>query len=212
MEPSFWLERWDQGQIGFHQDRVHADLQANADWLLGERILVPLCGKSWDLPWLARCGVQVVGVELAEKAVRALVEEHELPHTVRDEGRHRVFVSDRLQVWCGDFFELPEATGPFDAVWDRAALVALEPDQRERYVDRVRRLAPGGRLLLNVVDYDPAVMTGPPFAVTADAVRQLYGADRVELVAERDVLEQEPRWAERGHRWFRSLLFRIRIR
>jgi thiopurine S-methyltransferase len=211
MEASFWLERWELGQIGFHQDRVHPDLQEHVDWLApsGERVLVPLAGKTWDLPWLARRGTPAVGVELAEKAVRALMDEHAIPHEVHERGAHQVFVADDLQVWCGDFFAVPAEAGPFAAVWDRAALVALSPEQRGAYVDHVRRLAPGGRLLLNVLEYDQALMSGPPFSVSPDVVRSLYGADRVELVAERDVLAEEPRWRERGHEWFRTWLFRI---
>ena len=208
----FWLERWEQGQIGFHQDEVHPDLLSHGDWLLGRpaRVLVPLCGKTWDLPWLAQRGAEVVGVELAERAVRALMEEHALPYTVEDRGEHRVFTSGTLSVWCGDFFALPAELGPFSGVWDRAALVALPPELREAYAAQIRRLAPGGRLLQNVVEYDEQIMSGPPFSVSAEVLRALYGP-RVQLVVERDVIATEPRWRERGHRWFRSSLYEVSL-
>ena len=75
MEGGLWAERCQEGQVGLHQIDVHQDLVTQAaDWLAGgpKVVLVPLCGKSVDLPWLAAQGHSVIGVELIETAVEAL--------------------------------------------------------------------------------------------------------------------------------------------
>ena len=64
VEADFWHERWDSGQIAFHQPHVNAQLQR---WWpeLGvptdRTVLVPLCGKSLDMGWLRDVGHPVMG-------------------------------------------------------------------------------------------------------------------------------------------------------
>jgi thiopurine S-methyltransferase len=214
MPHDFWQQRWAAGQIGFHEARVSPDLQAHTSWFLPRaqhRVLVPLAGKSWDLPWLADQGHHVVGSELVEQAVRAMFDEHARPADREPHGDHVVWRAGNLEVWQGDFFALPEAAGGCDRVWDRAALVALEPQAREDYVRKVGALAPGALLLLNALDYDPGVMTGPPFSVPPAEVLRLYGASNVEELGCTDLIETAPRWRERGHRWFHSHVYRISL-
>ena len=76
MHPEFWLERWQQNQIGFHQARVNPYLQQFWPQLgiaQTGRVFVPLCGKSSDMLWLRAQGHEVVGVEFSELAVRDVV-------------------------------------------------------------------------------------------------------------------------------------------
>ena len=72
MTPDFWIERWQKGEIGFHQEAGNDLLQKH--WpSLGVtsdcKVFVPLCGKSRDMAWLAGQGHRVVGVELSPLAV-----------------------------------------------------------------------------------------------------------------------------------------------
>ena len=63
METKFWIERWEEGQIGFHQSEVNAHLQnfwPKLDIPEGSQILVPLCGKTHDLLWLLKEGYKVL--------------------------------------------------------------------------------------------------------------------------------------------------------
>lgn len=56
MHPDFWHQRWQQNQIGFHQDTPTPLLQKHWPALgvpAGARVFVPLCGKSLDMAWLA---------------------------------------------------------------------------------------------------------------------------------------------------------------
>ena len=98
------------------------------------RVLVPLCGKSADLAWLAEQGYSVTGVDLSEIAARAFFTENSLQARVTEEPPFRVFSGERIVVYVGDFFDLNvERFGVFDLVYDRAALIALSDKVRPQY-------------------------------------------------------------------------------
>jgi thiopurine S-methyltransferase len=88
MDAAFWQARWDTGQIGFHEGRPNRYLTEFVDTLgEGRRVLVPLCGKTVDLAYLAERGHQVVGVELVEAAVIGFFAERELTRPSRTVAR-----------------------------------------------------------------------------------------------------------------------------
>lgn len=221
MEPDFWHDKWRKGQIGFHQDAVHDDLVGHADWLLGggpRRVLVPLCGKSRDLHWMARQGHAVAGVELSRLAAEAMHAEQGLDWTVDPLGPYTRLRSGSGQVLVGNVLDLgPDLAagalgGAPDRLWDRAALVALRPADRQRYVDTLTAvLAPGARVLLAALAYDPAVMDGPPWSVDEPTVRALWSHADVTLLDRQELVEDEPRWRERGHQTFRRELYAITL-
>ena len=174
-----WLTRWREGRIQFHIDTVNPILDRYVDRLLLERfgrVFVPLCGKSVDLGWLDEQGHEVVGVELAEKAVEDLFKELGRTPTITTQGAFQSYRSDGLEVLVGDLFELDaEVTGKFDAIWDRAALVALRPSDRDRYASHLREfLQSNGYILLCTISYDESKMEGPPFSVCADEVHRHF--------------------------------------
>ena len=174
-----WLTRWREGRIQFHVDTVNPILDRYVDRLLPEgfgRVLVPLCGKSVDLGWLNKQGHEVVGVELVEKAVEGLFKELGRNPTITTQGAFQSWRSDGLEVLVGDLFELDaEVTGKFDAIWDRAALVALRPSDRDRYASYLREfLQSTGYILLCTISYDESKMEGPPFSVCADEVHRHF--------------------------------------
>jgi thiopurine S-methyltransferase len=191
MEPERWLKAWDEDNTRFHKDGVHADLLAFGEaWAQGaDRVLVPLCGKTLDLGWLAERSREVVGIELAEKAIRAANGEQGF-EMVRQEGAPFIrWEGPRVTMLQGDLFDASaEHLGRFDRIWDRAAMVALAPSTRARYVDLLRdMLAPGGTILLNVFTYDQSKMDGPPFSIPRSVVEEFYEGATIEVLKEEDV-------------------------
>lgn len=78
-----WAAKWESNDIKFHKRDVHPTLAAQYDHLfpdagkgVAHRVLVPLCGKTVDMPWLARKGHEVVGIEGIPKAAEAFAREH----------------------------------------------------------------------------------------------------------------------------------------
>jgi len=200
----FWQERWARNEIGFHLDDVHPGLRRHWPRLAlpdGATVLVPLCGKSLDLAWLAGQGFKVVGVELSEKAVEAFFSEQQLEAEIVQSGPFRIYRSGALEVRCGDFFALSAAdVAECRAVYDRAALIALPQAMRQRYAALLSSILPAGcQQLLVTLDYDQAEMDGPPFAVGASEVSGLYASEwDVALLEAKEVLERNPRMRERG--------------
>lgn len=194
MDPKFWLDAWDVGRTNFHKPEVNPDLVAFAGAFLGagNRVLVPLCGKTLDLAWLTARGHEVVGVELAEKAVAALHADEGAAPTIAPLGPFQAWRTPGRTILQGDVFGLdPALVGTFDRVWDRAALIALDPPRRARYVETLRRvLRPGAVVLLVTMDYDQAKRAGPPHAVPESEVRALWAGATIERLAERDILDE----------------------
>ena len=204
MEPEFWQERWARNQIGFHLPEVNPYLQRHWSQLAlveGARVLVPLCGKSLDLMWLASHGLRVMGVELSEQAVEAFFNEQNLVPRITRRGAFTVYQADLIEVWCGDFFALDaEALVGCAALYDRAALIALPPLMRAQYAEHLSRLLPSGcQGLLITLDYDQSQKAGPPFAVTDDEVKVLFGSDwTVKTLQEQDVLGESWKFVQEG--------------
>jgi thiopurine S-methyltransferase len=94
-----------------------------------------------------------------------------------------------LDVFVGDIFALtPEQLGPVDAIYDRAALVALPPELRERYAQHLMALTGSAPQLVICFEYDQNVMPGPPHSVPGAELWRHYGAAyRLALVDARPV-------------------------
>lgn len=184
MRARFWHERWQQNQIGFHQDEINPYLQTYWPKLqlsLGSRVFVPLCGKSIDMLWLRSAGYEVLGIELSSIAVRDFFTEHQLEPTISQQGAFELWEVDGLRILLGDFFQLTAADlATCQAIYDRAALIALPPDMRLQYVAHLQQIAPAKPTLLITLEYDQAITNGPPFSVSEAEVQEHY-ADQYQI-------------------------------
>jgi thiopurine S-methyltransferase len=204
MDPDFWHERWKTNQIGFHQGDINPCLVRYWPSLTlntGERVLVPLCGKSRDMFWLLEQGFAVTGIEISPIAVEAFFAENRLTPVITREAHCVRWKSEALEILCGDFFDLGRSDiGTCDGVYDRAALIALPPALRPRYVNHlVALLDRHARGLLLTLDYNQSEMKGPPFSVSDAEVSRLFaGACTVQQLCRTDILRSQPRFMERG--------------
>ena len=193
MEKNFWLDKWKVRDIGFHASVVHPLLAKYLPELSlpsGSRVFLPLCGKTRDIHWLLSQGLRVVGIELSEIAVKELFEELEVEPKISSVGALKLYQTKDLDVFVGDFFELtPEFLGSVDAVYDRAAIVALPLPLRERYSAHLVGLTHSSPQLLITFDYDQTKMEGPPFSVTDEEVRRHYSGQFVITLLESATVE-----------------------
>ncbi|VVQ16545.1 thiopurine S-methyltransferase [Pseudomonas fluorescens] len=201
MQPEFWHKKWASGQIGFHLPEVNPYLQRH--WAAPEtaRVLVPLCGKSLDLAWLAGRGHQVLGIELSEKAIEDFFGEHQIQPQISENGVFKVYRGDAIELWCGDIFALTASdVADCAAIYDRAALIALPAPMRELYAAHLQQILPQGvQGLLITLDYDQAQIPGPPFAVGDDDVQRLLGdVWQVQVLEEQDVLGESGKFLQAG--------------
>jgi thiopurine S-methyltransferase len=219
MKEDYWLERWERDETAFHQDEVNPHLRQYWQELhLAPRstVFVPMCGKSCDMAWLLEQGHAVVGVELSHLAAEAFFVENGLAPTRVSGEKFDCYEAGRIRILCGDFFDLGKGDlANIHAVYDRGALIALPDETRKRYVAHLRDILPmppaqsseasvssGVQILLVTLDYPAGEMEGPPFAVSPEEVETLYEERNVHanirLLLHEDVLEENPRFKERG--------------
>lgn len=179
MQANFWHEKWQANQIGFHRETPNPLLVDHLNALSlaqGARVFVPLCGKTRDIAWLMSQGHRVAGGELSEIAIQQLFEELGIAPQVSSVGALKLYTADGIDIFVGDIFDLTaEVLGQVDAVFDRAALVALPLEMRLRYSAHLARITQNAPQLLITFAYDQAVMSGPPFSVTGSEVSEHYG-------------------------------------
>ncbi|KAJ8386807.1 hypothetical protein AAFF_G00166020 [Aldrovandia affinis] len=186
MDLTEWLDRWQEERIHFHQLHVHNMLESNIEKVLcgrkGVRFFFPLCGKAVDMKWLADMGHSVVGVEISEKAIKQFFEEQKLSYSeesVPEIPTAKLFESSdgKISIYQCDVYKLCSTiTGQFGGIWDRGSLVAINPCDRQRYSTLIMSLMDKDcRYLLDTVQYNPELHKGPPFFVSDEDVKNLYG-------------------------------------
>ena len=217
MESKFWQQRWQEGRISFHKSDVNPELIkyfSNIALPVGSQVLVPLCGKSIDMVWLACAGYDVVGIELVESAVQAFFAEQNITPTIteltstadkstlkRYQGQ---LAGQTITLWAADIFALSTIDiGDIDAVYDRAALIALPANMRADYSRHIVKLSNNAPQLLITLNYDQSKKDGPPFSITQQQLHQYYSADYkiVELASKSSTLNAASEILVNEHVW-----------
>lgn len=179
MEASFWLQKWENNNIGFHKSEANPALVKYFEALSlvqGSRIFLPLCGKTLDIAWLLSNGYRVAGAELAEIAIEQLFMELGVAPKISAAGEAKHYSATNIDIFAGDIFHLSsQMLGSVDAIYDRAALVALPKEIRRRYTAHLMEITHKAPQLLVCYEYDQCLMEGPPFSLSSEEVNQHYG-------------------------------------
>lgn len=215
LDQHYWAERWQQGDTGWHQPDGSPTLRQN--WLslqlvANAVVLVPFCGKTPDMLWLAAQGHHVVGVEVARQAIDEFFDDNRLSFRQwqADDGIHYCadYQQGRIEIVEGDVLALTDDTlKRCQAVYDRGALVAQTLSQRQAYYQAVYgRLAVGCKALLLTVDYPQHQKMGPPFAVgQAEVTHHLGQHWQIVLQSLEDMLPANPGYQQAGVDYAHSL-------
>ena len=218
MDAEFWLKRWREGATGFHADQVTPLLIKHWPALklpASTRVLVPLCGKSLDMGWLADQGHRVLGVELSPIAVEQFFREQQLEPAEHASSMGRHYVAGNIEIICGDIFDVDaETLSTCGAAFDRAALVALPEELRRRYTSHVYgNLARDYRGILLTFEYDQSRMQGPPFSIPAAEVLSLFrGHTEATTLEQMDITSKEPKFRDRGLESLVSVVWQLQAR
>ncbi|MEP7703409.1 thiopurine S-methyltransferase [Paraglaciecola sp. 25GB23A] len=178
MQADFWHERWAKGETAFHEKDINPLLNTHFSQLnlvSGQRVFVPLCGKTHDISWLLQQGYSVVAAELSEVAIKELFSQLGFEPQISNFATGLRYQGPNLDIFVGDIFTLnSQHLGHIAAVYDRAALVALPEPMRKQYTQHIRTITQHAPQLLICFNYEQAKMDGPPFSVTEDEVKQHY--------------------------------------
>jgi SAM-dependent methyltransferase len=192
--PEFWEVRyradftpWDAGGVP-RQVQAFVEQQLRS---LGQssllRVLVPGCGRGYEIACFAQAGWDVLGVDFSAAALQR--------------AQQRLGARAHLAVQ-GDFFALQPAPA-YEAMYERTFLCALKPAQRSGYARQMARLLRPGGLLFGYFYYDDKT-GGPPFAITPAELEALLAPD-FERIEARPVDDSLPIFAgkERWEVWRR---------
>ncbi|WP_298772871.1 thiopurine S-methyltransferase [uncultured Shewanella sp.] len=218
MKASFWHERWEKQQIGFHNEDVNPLLVKYWPQLKLKseaRVLVPLCGKTLDMCYLKESGYSVLGCELSELAVRQFFSEYQADKeklTCIQRNEHQHFSLHHIEIIQGDMLTLTsQDCGTIDAFYDRAALIAWPEALRLAYVKQLMMLLPSGSQgLLITLDYPQEVMAGPPFAVQDDWIMDnMVSGFEIERLSCEDVLQDNPKFIRKQVPWLTESVYKL---
>lgn len=203
MKKEFWLEKWDKNAIGFHQSKYHPLLKSRINVLstseLEKTILVPLCGKTLDMIFLKDQGFKVIGSEFSEKACSDFFKENNIEFSISNKEGFIIFESEMITLYCGDYFKLKLET-KVSYLYDRAAIVALDPNDRQKYADKhAELLEVSGKALVLCFEYDQSLCSGPPFSIEENSLTQYFQKNfEVELIENNEIEIGNPRMIEAG--------------
>ncbi|EEF61526.1 methyltransferase domain-containing protein [Pedosphaera parvula] len=154
MNISEWEKRYQTGDMPWEKGAPSPGLvdflKANPDLTKGT-VCVPGCGTGHDVRAWAATGFEVTGYDLAPSAIRLSKE-------------RTAAAGLKADFFQGDFLHDTPAKR-FDWLFEHTLFCAINPDQRDQYVDSLLRwLKPEGQYL--AVNYMIPDEDGPPFGTT----------------------------------------------
>src|SRR5579885_191589 len=156
MPPADWENRYQTGDMPWEKGAPSpglVDFLAAHPELARGTVAVPGCGTGHDVREWARAGFDAFGFDIAPSAIRLSEEK------TRAAGLQAGF---RLLNFLRD-----EPPRQFDWLFEHTLFCALDPADRDAYVDAVKRwLKPGGQYL--AVNYFIPDEDGPPFGTNRD--------------------------------------------
>ena len=147
-----WINRWENNKIGWHAEQVNRHLIKYLDKFdlsTGESIFVPLCGKTNDMLFLLEKDLKVIGVEISNLAIEQFFSENQTDYVVSQIDKFILYEGTGIKIYCGDFFDLESRhLENITAVYDRASLIALNEDLRQKYAKH----------LSDIIEFDARIL------------------------------------------------------
>ncbi|CAG5100206.1 Oidioi.mRNA.OKI2018_I69.XSR.g16892.t1.cds [Oikopleura dioica] len=207
-----WSNAWENDVTPWHVSTVNSVFEKylKSKYLHAEEskklsCFFPLCGKSIDMLWAAKQGCLVRGSEFSQKAIDEFFFENAIETSHFGGFTNSEEDSLNISLRPGDFYLYPEDE-KFEFIFDRGSMVAIDPNDREKYAEKIfNLLQDGGIVLLEAILRDESeIANGPPFHLTLEQVKSAY--DQFGL----KVTELETRHAtQAGHGQFTLLYLQI---
>ncbi len=177
-----WNLRWLSGDTPwsfneandpFYEDfpKIKAELDKNSSSEQKLTALIPLSGSTNAIKYLRDRGFFVTAVEFSDAAIKD-IQDNLFPEVdFRTEGNK--LSAENLEIYNSDFFEFNSKT-KFDLIYDRAAFVAIDKEDREKYVKKLNEFSkPNSLLYLSLFEWDTNDNYGPPFSSPLTLVEKM---------------------------------------
>ena len=161
--PDKWNANYEQGTDGWDLGRPTPVFQRllRSQHLSPGRMIVLGAGRGYDAREFARRGFQVTAVDFSSEAVR------EMQRLASPEAP--------VEILQHDIFTLPAAlNNSFDYLLEYTCFCAIDPGRRAEYADLVTRLLQPGGMYIDLAFPLDGRKGGPPFAVSAAEVLDLF--------------------------------------
>ncbi len=212
MDYEFWDNCWQRPSQPFHVESAHPLLSKYLHLFKKDRrVLLPLSGKSLDPIFLAENGLFSTSIEFNPTAVESFIADTQLKPIEKQTNKFEHFDFGKFEIWLADFFNLSsKVIGKFSQVFDRAALVALPDDLRNRYTQHLISLLESDAVIYMVtMDYKTAEMDGPPFYINLKALQEYFPNSSIKELDRVSLLNNHPRWKELELSYLDEVLYQI---
>ena len=163
-EDNSWEKRYQSGETEWDKGEPAPGLVDFLDENPGKlkgRVLYPGCGFGYDAQVWSRAGLHATGMDIAATAIREA--------QLKAQGE---FDSSQLEFKLGNFL-LDSPTESFDVLFEHTLFCAIDPSDREAYVEAALRwLKPEGHFL--AIHYMIPDVDGPPFGVTEEEIYERF--------------------------------------
>ena len=170
--PDKWDANYEQGTDGWDLGRPTPVFQRllQSQSLSPGRMIVLGAGRGHDAREFARRAFQVTAVDFSSEAVREM---------------HRLASPEApVEILQHDIFTLPDALNhSFDYVLEYTCFCAIDPGRRAEYADLVNRLLKPGGMYIDLAFPLDGRKGGPPFAVSAAEVLDLFRGRGFQLLS-----------------------------
>lgn len=156
----YWEQRYHQNETGWDVGEITPPLKAYFNQLPDKniKILIPGGGNSYELEYLLNRGfTDVYVVDIVKKPLENI--QKRIPSVVSD---HLIY---------GDFFEMEDS---FDLIIEQTFFCALDPELREKYVEKMHSLLGDKGKLVGLFFQFPLTEVGPPFGGSKTEYERLF--------------------------------------
>jgi SAM-dependent methyltransferase len=162
MSREYWEGLYQKGETGWDKGEASpglVDFLAARPDLPKRKVLVPGCGMGHDVRAWAQHAFKVTGMDIAPSAILTSTEK-------------TLSAGLRADFRLGDFLR-DEPSASFDYIFEHTLFCAIQPEERDLYVNALRRwLKPDG--LYVAVFYIIPDRDGPPFGSTREEIRARF--------------------------------------
>jgi len=155
----FWQKRYKESRTGWDLGGISPPIRAYFDQVKNRelKILFPGCGNAYEAEYLHQNGfTNIYVLDFAEQPLLALKQ------------RCIEFATDHII--AADFFN---HKGSYDIIVEQTFFSAIDPSDRQKYVQTVHELLKQGGKLIGVL-FDVEFADGPPFGGTLKEYRGYF--------------------------------------
>ena len=164
LDNNYWSDLYTNNEAGWDVGHITPALKEYFDQLTDKNIaiLIPGCGNSYEGEYLLQNGfTNITLIDISAVLCENI------------KTKYASYLSKRLQIICGNFFE---HEGKYDLIVEQTFFCALDPSLRKNYVAKMPQLLKTGGKIVGVM-FNKQFENNPPFGGDEKEYRELFKKD-----------------------------------